>query len=292
MSVVIEPLRDADSLREYIGAYWAPGHILAREPAMTDFTYATPWVDRSAFPAGYSVLGAYDGDRLVGFIGSISAPYPRPSSLWLALWHVLPELKGSGVGGQLLRRMQDIALASDGWIGTFGASADALPVYLSRGYAARGVRRWIFNPSADDRGNDILKANPTAREIPPPQEWFDYRYGQHPSLAYERTVSGVFRTETNEWGRVTHAVWLPPDDGALAAQVHRRESEVAQRDQQDYLLDAWSFGRPGPHWELADPEVPEVFHPPQARGNRIYAVGLPFLPDRIQKGDCDRDRPN
>lgn len=39
-------------------------------------------------------------------------------------------------------------------------------------------------------------------------------------------------------------------------------------------------------------DLPSVFHPPEARGNRIYAVGLPFLPDRVHKGDCDQDRPN
>ncbi|MEK6702222.1 MAG: hypothetical protein AABZ53_08160, partial [Planctomycetota bacterium] len=57
--VSIEPCRDAAQLREYIDTHWRKGHILARDQRMFEFQYQTPWVDRSVFPQGISVLGAY-----------------------------------------------------------------------------------------------------------------------------------------------------------------------------------------------------------------------------------------
>src|SRR5258707_1255125 len=116
----IEPCHDIIQLREYIDTYWRKGHILARDPKMFDFQYRTPWVDTKVWPGGTSVLCIYEGTKLLGFLGSIVAPYPRPQSYWLALWHVLPELKGGGVGGKLLQQLQDTAASQDGWIGTFG----------------------------------------------------------------------------------------------------------------------------------------------------------------------------
>lgn len=293
MSAHIEPLRERDELRAYIDQYWASGHVLARNPAMTEFTYATPWVDRTTFPSGYSVLGAYStDDRLLGFLGAIVAPYPRPQAYWLALWHVLPELKGTGMGGQLLKQMQDIALTVGGWIGTFGAGPHALPVYLNRGYTARGVRRWIFSSDPEGDPTPALPPNPGPSEVEPPGSWFDFRFGRHPVFDYERHPTGVFRTEENEWGRVTHAVWLGNGAERLVASVCARESATAKLDGRDYVLDAWSFEPPGPEWRVAPREMPSVFHPPEARGNTIFAVGFPFLPGRVQKGDCDQDRPN
>jgi hypothetical protein len=293
MTVEIEPLRERDELRAYIDTYWAPGHILAREPVMADFTYATPWVNRVVFPAGYCVLGAYsDDDRLLGFLGATVAPYPRQQSHWLALWHVLPELKGTGLGGSLLRRMQEIAVDSDGWIGGVGISADALPVYLSRGYTVRGFRRWVYTgqPTSDPVRTSPPNRGP--REEDPSVEWFRFRYDQHPLFQYERHPSGIFRTENNEWGRVTHAVWLADGADELVRTIFDRESQNAGNAGKRYVLDAWSFEPPGPEWELAEKDLPSVFHPPEARGNRDFAVGMPFLPTAIQKGDGDLDRPN
>ena len=74
--------------------------------------------------------------------------------------------------------------------------------------------------------------------------------------------------------------------------VYERERVVAERAGQRYVMDAWSFDRPGNGWTLASNDLPSVFHPVQARGNITYAVGLPFVPTRIHKGDCDQDRPN
>lgn len=298
----IEPCRDAQQLREYIETHWRAGHVLARDEAMFRFTYMTPFVDRAQFPQGISVLCAYDTvGNMQGFLGAIIAPYPRPRSFWLALWHVLPELKGTGAGGSLLREMQTLAIgdgtdqqsASTGWIGTFGAGPEALPVYLTRGYVARAGRRWVYSPEAEGAPSvPSIQSESFPTECAPSEVWVAHRYTNHPSFKYETTPHAVFRTETNAWGRVTHACWLGTAWQRDVQRVYERERSIAQSNGQNYLFDAWSFTCPGNGWTLASKELPSLFHPVDARGNTTYAVGLPFIPSTIHKGDCDQDRPN
>lgn len=290
MNPELRPCEDAAQLRQYIDTYWRRGHILARDAAMFKFTYCTPWVDRDRFPAGISVLELYDGSRMVGFLGAIVAPYPRPQSYWLALWHVLPELKGGGHGGKLLQHMQAIAEESNGWIGTFGAGPEALPVYLKRGFCVRAGRRWLYDPNSS--GGPTLDTALHSAECEPSPQWFDYRYHRHPIYTYDVRPRGVFRTEDNAWGRVTHACWLAPEAQTETQAVYETESAHAAQSGQKYLMDAWAFDRPGPHWNLAPEDVPSLFHPVEARGNVTYAVGRPFIVTCIHKGDCDQDRPN
>jgi GNAT superfamily N-acetyltransferase len=309
--IELRPCADAAQLREYIDTYWRRGHVLACDPAMFEFTYCTPWVDRGAFPAGISVLGLYERTRMVGFLGAIVTPYPRPQSYWLALWHVLPELKGTGLGGKLLARMQEIAETAGGWIGTFGAGPEALPVYRKRGYCVRAGRRWVFDPNGvllprrEGAGGGFqrwpknphpalpLRGGGTGQsEHEPSPAWMEYRYRRHPVYRYDVLASGVFRTEDNAWGRVTHVCWLAEDAHADVAAVYAEEAGRAARAGQSYLMDAWAFDAPGAGWTFAPADLPSVFHPVEARGNVTYHTGRPFLVTRIHKGDCDQDRPN
>ena len=303
----IEPCRNPEQLRAYIDEHWRRGHVLATDETMFRFTYMTPWVNRDVFPEGVSVLTVMNGDgpssRMLGFLGAICAPYPRPTSYWLALWHVLPELKGTGLGGKLLQTMQEIALTAGGkqpygragWIGTFGAGPEALPVYLKRGYAVRSGRRWIYQQSD---GPAQLRA-PMPEPIPmnlaecaPAEAWLAHRFDNHPIYKYERKDQCAFRTEVNDWGRVTHAVRVAGDWREHVHAVYEREKLLADIASLPYIMDAWAFDCPGPGWELAPNDLPSVFHPPEARGNVTNAVGLPFIPSAIHKGDCDQDRPN
>lgn len=289
MAGEIRPVDDAKQLQQYINTYWRRGHVLATDDAMLRFTYSTPWVDRSVWPGGLSVLGLYDGGRMTGFLGSIVAPYPRPKSYWLALWHVLPETKGTGLGGKLLARMQRIAEESDGWIGTFGAGPEALPVYLKRGYCVRAGRRWIFAPGHRSTENANATRLHTVETLAS-ESWFEHRYWKHPVYSYQKQDGVVFRTEVNEWGVVTHVCYQPEGADMALARIHSAESGKANG--QRYIMDSWAFDCPGPGWTLAPDDLPSVFHPPEARGSTIYAVGRPFLMSRIHKGDCDQDRPN
>lgn len=313
MKLEIRPCDDVPQLQAYIDAHWRKGHVLAHDSAMFDFTYRTPWVDRARFPAGVSVLGLYDGARMIGFLGAIVAPYPCPQSYWLALWHVLPDLKGGGWGGKLLQTMQSFAEDAGGWIGTFGAGPEAVPVYLKRGYCVRAARRWVFQPTealrqptasrADDMrqksarpavgGTAARQLSQSPLDLGEHAEWMEYRFRKHPRFSYESRAGGVSRTEENAWGTVTHVGWLPPDGWrADVEDVWRAGRERAARHTGQYLMDAWAFDCPGEGWSLAPEELPSVFHPPEARGNLIYAVGRPFIMPRVHKGDCDQDRPN
>lgn len=288
----IRPCEDAKQLQQYINTYWRRGHVLATDDAMFRFTYSTQWVDRSVWPGGMSVLGLYDGARMTGFLGSIVTPYPRPQSYWLALWHVLPETKGTGLGGKLLAKMQSIAEACDGWIGTFGAGPDALPVYLKRGFCVRGARRWVYSPDGEGKKSQRTTgpARPHSAETLPGDAWFDHRFWKHPIYSYQSQSGVVYRTEENEWGVVTHVCHHPEEADPTFSKIHAAESGRANGRR--FLMDAWGFDCPGANWTLAPDDLPTVFHPPEARGSTIYAVGRPFLMTRIHKGDCDQDRPN
>lgn len=290
VSAEIAPCRDAAELRRYIDQYWRPGHVLARDERMFNFQYATPWVDRAHFPDGISVLGVYENDQMLGFLGAITAPYPCPRSYWLALWHVRPELKGTGMGGRLLQTMQEIAEDSGGWIGTFGAGPEALPVYLKRGYTVRAVRRWIFDPTSS--GAPFRMTPPNTLEQAPSEDWIAYRYLHHPLFTYERRGGCIVRSEQNAWGTVCHLAMLGEDWPAVVPALHEELRQQAAAADSPFLLDCWAFNCPGRGWTLAPDDLPTVFHPPQPRGNLIYAVGRPFIPARVEKGDCDQDRPN
>ena len=288
----IRPCDDAKQLQQYINTYWRRGHVLASYDAMLWFTYSTLWVNKSVCACGMSVFGLYDGSRMTGFLGSIVTPYPRPQSYWLALWHVLPETKGTGLGGKLLARMQWIAEECDGWIGTFGAGPEALPVYLKRGYCVRGARRWVY--SGDGAAATGAPAAALARlhsaEQPASREWFDHRYWKHPVYKYSSQGEVIYRTEENEWGVVTHICHQPVSSDEAIRRIFATES--AKAGGRRFLMDAWGFDCPGAGWVLAPDDLPSVFHPPEARGSTIYAVGRPFVVSRVEKGDCDQDRPN
>jgi GNAT superfamily N-acetyltransferase len=275
---------------DYIDEHWRPGHVLARDPRMFAFQYRTPWVDRDDFPTGTSVMCAYRLDgTLVGFLGAIAAPYPSPRSCWLALWHVLPETKGLGVGGRLLDEMHAVATRAGGWIGGHGANQEALPIYQKRGYELREVRRWVHDPAAPlaPPASTILRPG----ELRPDEAWERYRFDDHPVFAYERHGSTVVRCESNSWGRVTHVLRLGSDWPDVVAEVDRRERRIGSRTGVRYLLDAWTVEPPGDRFVPADAELPSVFHPPEARGAVQHAIGYPYCPTVVEKGDGDLDRP-
>ncbi len=304
MAFDIRPCDDADQLRAYIDTHWRAGHVLARSAEMFAWTYCSPWVDRATFGGGMSVLGLYDGSELMGFLGAQVAPYPRPQSYWGQLWHVRRELKGGGFGGALLSALQEIADAADGWYGGFGIGPEALPVYLKRGYAVRAVRRWVYTPDRETVMElEASEATPAAtgrvtplntRESLASEQWREYRYAKHPLYRYDVRCDAVFRTEENVWGRVTHAVWRGAESHGTVAEEYASQVSGApiQDGRRCYVLDAWSYTHPGAHWRLAPDDLPDVFHPVAARGNLTYAVGRPFLPAEIHKGDADQDRPN
>lgn len=83
-----------------------------------------------------------------GVLRAIAAPYLSPRSCWLALWHVLPETKGLGVGCRLLDEMHAVATRAGSWIGGHGANQKALPIYQKRGNELREVRRWVHDLAA------------------------------------------------------------------------------------------------------------------------------------------------
>lgn len=248
---------DPEAVMRYIGSYWKAGHILSRSREMFDFQYLRD--------GEYSIQCAYNGTEMVGFIGAIVAEWPEPSSYWLALWHTLESCRGTGVGGRLLQAMED---AAPSWIGTYGAGPKAVPVYLKRGYEVCSIRRWVpTSPIADFSRLGRRTSS----------SWVDFRFTRHPVFSYEMSGGLIYRRNA-DWTHIVGSTDLVSSDIV--------SGDIGQN------VDCWSATEPGNGWVLCDPSVPSVFHPPEARGNTTIAVGKPYVPLWIMKGDCDQDRPS
>ena len=139
-------------------------------------------------------------------------------------------------------------------------------------------------------------------EHPPPPDWMDYRFKNHPYYNYHiADDDSVYRAEVNGWGAVVHQVRAGEKSEDEVREIYHTGHDTlddikakAKEDGHDlmYMLDRWAFCRPGPHWRVVREDIPWLFHPPVIRGTRYVAAGKPFLPREIHRGDGDQDRPN
>ena len=119
-------------------------------------SYPTPW-SRSMFASelakGTSIcLGAYEGDRLVGYI---------VNSRYVDAWHVMnvavdPDYQRRGIATRLLERLFELTADDDRRGYTLEvrvSNVDAIRLYEKLGFERRGTRRGYYT---DNRENALI----------------------------------------------------------------------------------------------------------------------------------------
>jgi GNAT superfamily N-acetyltransferase len=122
---------DVEAIHAFLSAqaYWAIGRPLATQQRLVD--------------EASRVVGAYDGDRQIGFCRSVT---DGVSFAYLADVYVLPEYRGRGVGERLVRHMVDGSPHTDcRWL---LHTADMQPLYRKVGFTEPSARVMERRPRA------------------------------------------------------------------------------------------------------------------------------------------------
>jgi len=115
--------------------------------------YRTPW-SRSMFAselakASSICLGAYEGDRLVGYV---------VNSRYVDAWHVMnvavdPDLQRHGIATRLLERLFELTRDDQRRGYTLEvrvSNTDAIALYETLGFARQGIRRAYYTDNRED----------------------------------------------------------------------------------------------------------------------------------------------
>jgi len=115
--------------------------------------YQTPW-SRSMFASelakGTSIcLGAYEGDRLVGYI---------VNSRYVDAWHVMnvavdPDFQRRGIASRLIERLFELTVEDDGRGYTLEvrvSNEEAIKLYEKLGFERHGIRRGYYTDNRED----------------------------------------------------------------------------------------------------------------------------------------------
>ncbi len=90
---------------------------------------------------------AEDGERMCGFAIVEWTLGTDGLAAYIQTLEVLPETRGKGVGGELLRRMEDSAAAEGAeaiWLHVDEENATAIRIYERHGYRAQGRRQGYY----------------------------------------------------------------------------------------------------------------------------------------------------
>ena len=102
---------EIERFKEFVETYWGRDHILARDEALLRWQFEPNRGGRQEVP-GLSVLLAWQGTRIVGMVGII--PFDLNirgetiQAIWFPQFLTVPDLRGQGVGGQLIQAINDM----------------------------------------------------------------------------------------------------------------------------------------------------------------------------------------
>jgi GNAT superfamily N-acetyltransferase len=124
---------DVDELHRFLTeeAYWVPGR--SRET-----------IERLVWESTH-VIGAYDGDRLVGFARVVS---DRSNFAWLGDVFVVESHRGRGIGTELVRQAVENEPERD--LVWYLSTRDARSLYERFGFVAADPERVMTRPRAPD----------------------------------------------------------------------------------------------------------------------------------------------
>ena len=127
------------ALQTFIATHWPTReHVLARDAGLLRWQYR-----RHDGGDGTSVLGAWRGQELVGFLGVIETGFcvrgEQTSGGWLAMWVVAPDARETGAGLRLLREaLQHYTVA-----GCVGFNETAERLFVASGFSiCQALPRW------------------------------------------------------------------------------------------------------------------------------------------------------
>jgi len=257
----IRPASDLAIIHDLVAKYWTPNHPVGRpDDPMARFYLMTPWVDTNVFPAGISVLIAWDGETPLG----LSCVQVTPTAAWHVIWTVTPEAQGKGVGRKLLLAMREAVQPKPLWV--FGISKAGVPHYEATGFQVTRALRWQLKSGFHA---ELWKP------VPVDPAWLAYRFDHHPIFKYERRGDTIVREDVGDDWNVLHVARIGAD---------WPEALHSTPDEYD-LVQTWAYKNPGLSWIVPPATMPTVFHPPQARGNTLGVAGWPALPPEIHGED-------
>ncbi len=266
---MIQPATQLSPVMEYLAQHWTPGHPIGRSIFFAGFMFSTPWVDKTRFPAGISVLWDTDDDKA---LRGLSCALVTPTAAWHVYWHVRPDQTGKRLGGELLRAM--VAHVAPKPLYVLGISEHGRPHYERQGFQMGVALRYgLTSPG--------MAGTPWSSSAPLDRDWVAYRYQRHPMLTYDIRGETIVREDVNDFGSVLHAAHLGANWPEALAGAEKRYD----------LVQAWAYGAPGYGWEVPPATIPSVFHPPEARGNTLLVAGTPHRPPEIHGSDGGQDRP-
>jgi ribosomal-protein-alanine N-acetyltransferase len=126
---------------------------LAEIEVIEQRAYHTPW-SRSMFASELAkatsiCLGAFEGDRLVGYI---------VNSRYVDAWHVMnvavdPDFQRRGIASRLLERLFELTVDDDGRGYTLEvrvSNKEAIKLYEKLGFERHGIRRGYYTDNRED----------------------------------------------------------------------------------------------------------------------------------------------
>jgi hypothetical protein len=133
-------LDELASLQTFINTYWRRAHVLASDAELLR------WQFRNQQDANrLSVLTAWEGKELLGFLGIIPATFNRYGEAlpgaWLAMWSTAPHARGRRVGLALMRRALEGPYEL---VGALGLNETVTRIFRSLGFfVCESIPRWI-----------------------------------------------------------------------------------------------------------------------------------------------------
>ena len=331
-AVIIRGCREDDvpELMAFLADHWRRDHVLARSRSLLDWQHRQPDGD-------FAYRVAHDGNGIAGVIGYIQASRYDPGltdhdTLWIALWVVRADLRGTALG---LRLLDDVRTAVPHVsVAVNGINPDHPPMYRALGFTAvslvqhfavnasvprnlvagpAGHRLPLLQPgsalSIELDGGTIDDANITPSDGPPKSpEYFRRRFLDHPFYAYRvhalswqgSTALLASRLADHGGRRALRLVdFAGPaevlaESGSVLSEL-LNESEAEFVDLIEHGLPSAAVARTG--LEPVDPDgpiiVPNYFEPLVLANSRPLCAYRTSLPVfRVFRADGDQDRPN